>query len=146
MEISEAQRCALFTSLGHILSVFGKWEGQEEGEKNSQATTLVESLGLSQHQWKFIQYLTCSPPSLLFSPSQVKSRSPIHILYLHTPNTAHSSSVSSSFRGFPRSPLKQLPFPPQVIFSPTLRQSIPQHKLFKKQLNSSGFLNLFQEI
>lgn len=24
MEISEAQRCALFTSLGHILSVFGK--------------------------------------------------------------------------------------------------------------------------
>lgn len=130
-----------------IYSVYlGSEKDRKKEKKNSQAPSLVESLGLSQHQWKFIQYLTCSPPSRLFSPSQVKSHSPIPIPYLHTPNPAHSSSMRSSFRGFPRSPLKQQPFPLHLIFSPTLRQSVPQHKFFNMQLNSSGFLNLFQEI
>lgn len=98
-------------------------------------TPSVDSLGLSQYQLQFIQYLTYSSQPLPSSPSQVKS--PSTTPYQHIPKRAHSSSARSSSRGFPRSPLEWLAFPFQFIFCAHFETVQSTTQVFDKLLKLS---------
>lgn len=142
MEKIQLKICPVFLALD-IYS--GYFESEKAGmRKNLSYKVTVDSLGLPQYQLKIIQYLMNSSQPLPSTPSQEP--------FKHTlPEHPKRSSQLLSKRQLQRPPKKPLgtaglPFIFNLYSVPSLRQPIPQYKLFDKLLKSSVISSISKDL